>query len=172
MTKGKKGKSPLDTALAFLALKPRTVREVEAHLDKSGFGEHEVQAAVERLRELNYLDDERYAHDFVSSRLSTKPVSRRKLMDQLKRHKLPEELIIRAVSGLTNAVELENARAIAEKYKRQFAKLTRRECDEKVMKRLYARGYDFSVIREIIGEMDFDVGAMEDAMEKEGDEGF
>ena len=44
---------------------------MENYLDGQNYGEYEVYAAVERLKELKYLDDVRYAADFVSTRLAT-----------------------------------------------------------------------------------------------------
>ena len=78
-SKKEKGVSPMDAALGYLARRGRTVREMELYLDGQNYGEYEVYAAVERLKELGYLDDRRYAEEFVRSRLATKPVSRRKL---------------------------------------------------------------------------------------------
>ena len=156
MAKKKSGTSPLDAAFEYLASKPRTIREVELHLDKCDFGEYEIYAAVERLKELNYVNDEKYAHDFIESRLNTKPVSRRKLTEQLKAHKIDDDIISEALEVVTNDVELENARAVAEKFARQFAGLEQRERDNRIMKRLFSRGYDFSTIRDVMGEIDFD----------------
>jgi len=74
----------LSVALYGTVSRPRTVREMENYLDGQNYGEYEVYAAVERLKELKYLDDVRYAADFVSTRLATKPLSRRKLKEQLR----------------------------------------------------------------------------------------
>ncbi len=157
MAKKKMGASPLDEAFDYLASKPRTIREVELHLDKCDFGEYEIYAAVERLKELNYVNDEKYARDFIESRLNTKPVSRRKLTEQLKGHKIDDEIIAAALENVTNDIEISNARAVAEKFARQFEHLEPKERDSRIMKRLFSRGYDFSVIREIMGEIDYDI---------------
>ena len=90
MKKKKTGKSAMDSALDYLTSRPRTVREMENYLDGQNYGEYEVYAAVERLKELKYLDDVRYAADFVSTRLATKPLSRRKLKEQLRTHYLSD----------------------------------------------------------------------------------
>lgn len=138
----------MDAALSYLAAKARTVREMELHLDGKGFGEVEVDGCVERLRELGYLNDEKYAADFVESRLRTKPVSRRKLREQLYNHKLPPEVIDRALLAVTDEIERANAEQVAAKYWRQFEGLEEFDRKTRVMRRLAGRGYDFSLIWE------------------------
>lgn len=67
MKKKKTGKSAMDSALDYLTSRPRTVREMENYLDGQNYGEYEVYAAVERLKELKYLDDVRYAASMSSA---------------------------------------------------------------------------------------------------------
>ena len=55
MKKKKTGKSAMDSALDYLTSRPRTVREMENYLDGQNYGEYEVYAAVERLKELKYV---------------------------------------------------------------------------------------------------------------------
>ena len=85
--------SPMDAALSYLTGRMRTVREVEDKLDDLQYGESDIQATVERLQELNLLNDEEYAREFVRSRLATKPVSRQKLYLDMRAHKLQEDII-------------------------------------------------------------------------------
>ena len=56
----------MDAALSFLTTRMRTVREVEDKLDDLQYGEADVLATVERLKELSLLNDEAYAQEFVS----------------------------------------------------------------------------------------------------------
>lgn len=158
MKKKKTGKSAMDAALDHLTSRPRTVRETENYLDAQNYGEYEVYAAIERLKELKYLDDGKYAADFVSTRLATKPLSRRKLREQLRTHCLSSDDIDAAMEQVTDDTEKANARAVAEKFFRQFEGLEERERRQRTVRRLAGRGYDFGVIREsieeVIGEID------------------
>ncbi len=147
MKKNKVGNTPMDAALKFLTAKPRTVREMEDHLDSLNYGEYEVYQVVERLRELNYLNDEKYAADFVSTRLASKPLSRRKLQEQLYTHKLPKECIEAALSGITAETEAANALQVAEKFARQFEKLPAEEQKNRTMRRLVGRGFAYDASR-------------------------
>ncbi len=146
--------NPMDAALQFLGYRARTVREVERYLDGKQYGEFEVAQVIDRLLELGLLDDERFAGDFVESRLRTKPVSRRHLREQLYGHELPAETIERALQAVDEETERKNAALVAEKYWRQFEALPDRDRCGRVMQRLLGRGYDAELARSIIRALD------------------
>jgi regulatory protein len=139
--------SPMDHALKYLAVKDRTVSEMQTYLDGRDFGEADVDATVERLKELGLLDDRRYAQRFVETRLSSKPVSRRHLYEQLKGHDLPEEYIREAMELADGDTERENALAVARKFARQFRDLEPEKRRMRVLNRLQARGFSYDVAR-------------------------
>lgn len=144
------GRTPMEKAVKFLASRARTVREVELHLDENNFGEYEVYQTVERLKELGYLNDDVFAHDFVETRLNTKPVSRRKLREQMKAHQLEEASIEKAIAEIDDEAELENARKTAEKFIRLLEIDDEFELRDRVYKRLLSRGYETDTIKQAI----------------------
>jgi regulatory protein len=159
----KRGKNSMDAALDFLSVKARTVREVEQKLDELNFGESEVNQTVERLKELNYLNDQKYASDFVDSRLRTKPVSRKKLKEQLYTHLLSKEVIAEAVAAVDDAAEMKNTFSVAEKLQTQFSKLPFDEAKRRVVKRLAARGFTYDCIKICVERLYGDAEGMEEA---------
>lgn len=154
MSKPKKaadtGRTPMDAALRFLGSRARTIREVERHLDSCEYGEVEVYETVERLKDLNLLNDLAYAEDFVRTRLATKPISRAHLREQLLSHETDVEAIEQALSQIDEAAESSSAAAIAQKYARQYARLPEQERDEMVIRRLLARGYSYDDARKAL----------------------
>lgn len=167
MKKKKIGKSALDCAFDYLTAKPRTVREMENKLDSLDYGDYEVYAAVERLKELGYLNDEKYAVDFVNSRLATKPISRRKLREQLYSHHLSKEDIEAALELVTDDIERRNAAMVAEKFYDQFSGIEEEQRKQRTMRRLMGRGYDFYLVRESVEAV---IGAVEYVEEWEEDD--
>ncbi len=162
MSKPKKasetGRTPMDAALRFLGARARTVRETERHLDSCQYGEYEIDQTVERLKELNLLDDDAFAQEFVRTRLATKPVSRAHLRQQLITHETEAGAIERALAQVDEADEMRSAAAIAEKYARQYTRLPEHERNEMVLRRLLARGYSYddarAALRIATGEAD------------------
>ena len=146
--KKKVGNTPMDAALKYLTPKARTVREVERHLDSCNYGEYEVYQVVERLKELNLLNDENYAAEFVRSRLATRAVSRKKLYQQMLSHELPKDIIENALSGVPEETELSGATETAEKFLRQLSSYDEDERRERVLRRLLGRGYDYGIAKQ------------------------
>lgn len=154
MSKPKKasdtGRTPMDAALRFLGSRARTIREVERHLDSCEYGEVEVYETVERLKDLNLLNDLAYAEDFVRTRLATKPISRAHLREQLLSHETDAEAIEKALSQIDEAAESSSAATTAQKYARQYARLPEQERDEMVIRRLLSRGYSYDDARKAL----------------------
>ena len=150
--------SPMDAALSYLTGRMRTVREVENKLDDLQYGESDIQATVERLQELNLLNDEAYAREFVRSRLATKPVSRQKLYLDLRAHKLQEDIIQTVLDELPTETEADNALEVAKKFWRQMSALEEPIRRERVLRRLTSRGFSaeasLAAIREAAEEED------------------
>ncbi len=139
--------SAYDTALRFLTPKARTVREVEMKLDEGDYSEGEIMQTIERLVSAGLLDDEKYARDFIESRLNTKPVSRFRLEQQLKGHYVPNDIIEAALDSLSGDTELENAVKTARKFYDQFQSIEDEETRRRrVYLRLQTRGFSHDTI--------------------------
>ena len=139
--------SAYDTALKFLTPKARTVREVELKLDEGNYSEGEIMQTIERLTDAGLVNDEAYAHDFVASRLSTKPVSKYRLREQLRGHFVPDDIIEAELASLPGDTEQNNAVEVAAKYLRQFANVDdETEKLRRVYTRLKTRGYAHETI--------------------------
>ena len=155
----------MDAALGYLGYRARTVREVERYLDEKQYGEYEIMQVIDRLAELN---DTAFAEEFVASRLRTKPVSRRHLREQLYAHELPREVIDEALSTITDETERANALEVAKKYAEQFASLPREEREQRVTKRVLARGFSYETVKNAMAELSLTASAEDgDAEETE-----
>lgn len=144
---GETGRGPMDAALRFLGARARTIREVERHLDACQFGEVEVYEVVERLKDLNLLNDFAFAEEFIQTRLATKPVSRTRLREQLCALEIDGEALDRALQLVNDEQESKSAALVAQKYARQYEKLPEQERSEMVLRRLLARGYGYDEAR-------------------------
>jgi regulatory protein len=63
----------LQAGARFLEARPRSVAEVRRKLTRLGYRPELVSAAVERLAELGFLDDDAFARSWVESRDRAKP---------------------------------------------------------------------------------------------------
>ncbi|HEY6058391.1 MAG TPA: regulatory protein RecX [Candidatus Limnocylindrales bacterium] len=73
----------VDAGARFLQARPRSAAEVRRRLTVGGYRPELVEAAVERLTELRYLDDEAFARAWVGSRDRARPRGERALRAEL-----------------------------------------------------------------------------------------
>jgi regulatory protein len=82
----------LARAVKLLAAKPRSVAELrERLLEKEWTNEEAVEAALAKLGEYGYLDDERFAFGLASHRVRQKPLGRQRLARDLQMRKVARE---------------------------------------------------------------------------------
>jgi regulatory protein len=81
-------------AVKLLAAKPRSIAELRERLAERCSSKAVIETVIARLREYGYLDDERYALGYASSKVRQQPIGRRRLELSLERKKVD-----RAVAG-------------------------------------------------------------------------
>ena len=62
-----------DKALYYLSMREHCRKELETKLRTKGYNAGEIEAALDRLEEENFLSDARYAEVFIRSRLRKNP---------------------------------------------------------------------------------------------------
>jgi regulatory protein len=99
-----------ESALAFLAYRPRSEREVEDRLARKQLSAGAIAHAVERLRRLGLLDDRAFAHYWVEQRQTHRPRGLRLLRQELSRKGVDREV---GAAALEASVEQEPAEQAA-----------------------------------------------------------
>src|SRR5258706_14033003 len=74
-------------AVKLLAAKPRSIEELRERLAERCWSKSIVETVIARLREYGYLDDERYALGYASSKVRQQPIGRRRLEMSLAKKK-------------------------------------------------------------------------------------
>ena len=77
-------------------------------------------------------------------------MSKRKLYEQLKGHKIPDDVIEEALAEVADETEHENALSVARKFARQFKGLPMEERLRRVGLRLAGRGYEFDEVKAVL----------------------
>jgi regulatory protein len=128
----------LDAAGKALARRDRSVRGLEAELERRGIPEAERVGAVETLERLGYLDDDRYAAARAEA-LAARGHGNEAIRFELAREGLGEERAAAALAGLADEVE------------RAGRLCTRPEPPRKTAARLERRGFSSETIESILG---------------------
>ena len=72
------------SALHFLGSRPRSTTEVQRNLQEKGFADEAIAAAIARLLEHHYLDDEEFARYWLDNRSRFRPRSARAIRYELR----------------------------------------------------------------------------------------
>jgi len=157
-------------ALAFLAYRPRSEREVRDRLRQKGYGPEAVDSAVARLEGWRYLDDADFARRWVENRATHKPRGRRLLEQELRQKGVDRE----TARGILDESELDEAAAaldLARAKLRAYAGEEPAVARRKLAAVLARRGYGFDVVRPVLERLFGDEEAFAGEPEPEPDEG-
>ncbi|MCM0081256.1 recombination regulator RecX [Geomonas sp. Red32] len=143
-----KERSPLDSALRMLTLRDHSEAELSRKLREKGFEEQMVVDTVARLKELRYLDDARFAHQFAAAAVRNGRGYGVRLKMELARRGVSPAI----VSEVMDEIEAEHGEQelIAEMMERRFASFDPESATEKERRRiigyLQRKGFSLSAI--------------------------
>jgi regulatory protein len=135
-------------ALNYVALRPRSVWEVQEYLRRKESPAPLTEHITNKLIGLGLLDDQKYAQMFVHDRTLLRPTSRRKMIMELRKKRLSEE-VIQLTFEAEPTDDLTALREIVAK-KRQLTKYKNNEL--KFMQYLARQGFGYSDIKQVLGE--------------------
>lgn len=144
-----KNKSEVDKAynncLNLIVRRKRSKWEIEQYLKRKSIDQDVVNDIVKRLEENNWLDDLEFARAWVNNRRLLKPISKRRLWQELKAKRVDESSIKTALSeDLT-----EERKVLAELVERK-QKQTRYQDKQKLMAYLLRQGYSYDDVKSVI----------------------
>ena len=135
-------------ALNYVALRPRSVGEVQEYLRRKDSPAPLIEQITNRLLGLGLLDDTKFARMFVHDRALLRPTSRRKMIMELRKKRVPEE-VIQLTFETEPTDELSALRDIVAKK----GQLTKYKNDQlKFMQYLARQGFNYSDIKQVLGE--------------------
>ena len=107
-----------DKAVQLLAARPHFRRELEGKLARRSYPPEEIEAALERLADQGYLDDNETAKAFIEGRLARGSEGRSRLKAELVKRGASSEAIDGVLSELAPEDDLPAAREAAAKWAR------------------------------------------------------
>jgi regulatory protein len=134
-------------AVKLLAAKPRSVAELRERLLERCSSKAVVETVIARLREYGYLDDEKFAVGYASSKVRQQPIGRRRLEQSLARKKVERAVADEALDQVfaeTSEEELIN-RAIEKRTRLRGKPQTRAEA-KSLFDYLLRQGFPFELV--------------------------
>jgi regulatory protein len=129
----------LQTALRYLAPRPRSEHEVRQRLQRSKHSDEVIEAVLERLRAHALVDDAAFTRYWVEQRQTFRPRGARLLRAELRQHGIRAD----PAPGLDPEADAYRA---AVRRARQSAQLDRTTFGKRIGQFLARRGFDWDVI--------------------------
>ncbi len=141
-----------ERAVKLLAAKPRSVAELrERLLEGKGVRTNKsiVETVIGRLREYGYLDDERFAFSYASSKVKQRPIGRRRLQRDLKLKQVENSVADEALELVYAETPEEQLidRAIEKRIRLRGRPKTRAEA-KSLFDHLLRQGFGFELVSE------------------------
>ncbi len=134
------------TAMRALDQRMQTGKELRTRLLRKGFEIAAIDAALEKLTEYGYLNDERFAELWIENRLAHRPRGKRMLEQELRQKGIDREIVQESVANM----EIDDCAAaldLANKRFRSVQRLPAEEQKKKLTGILARRGFDYGVIK-------------------------
>jgi regulatory protein len=138
-----------DKILRFGSLRPRSKREYEIWLKKHKVHESLHKELFNRLKRLDFLNDEKFAYWWVEQRKNFRPKSVRVLKFELRQKGIDRKIIEKVLSE-TKVDEVSIAKKLVEKKKYKWQKLDEFTARRKKSDYLLRKGFKWNVISQVI----------------------
>jgi len=137
----------MDAALKYLGYRSRTRAQMEEYLAGKDFPADIIAYAVEKLIGYGYLDDGRYAREYMEAKLRDRPLGRVRIKMALRERGIADETIEDILAGYGEDEELDQAIACMRKQIRQrkgkSPEIRKKQCYASLAR----RGFNWEIIQ-------------------------
>jgi regulatory protein len=126
-------------AVKYLGMRACSTDELKARLRLRAARASDIEPTIDRLKEINYLNDERFAESYAANRLGNEGFGRMRVLNDLRGRRVPPKLAEKAVEQVFKGrTEGDLVDAFIERRMPSIAKGGKIE-DDKILARAYAR---------------------------------
>lgn len=143
-----------NSAYRYLTIRPRSRRELADKLRDREFSDHIVDAVLEHVTRLGYLDDGKFAAQWAAGRIRGRGFGRRRLEQELRTKGISRDIIKVTLDTLfEEAPEAKTARKEAEKKLRTLTRFEPEVRRRRLAGFLERKGFSSEIIRTILRTM-------------------
>lgn len=129
-----------NAALKYIAMRSRSEWEIASYLSRKGADDALQQKILNKLSEYGYVDDEKFALSWVENRRLLRPISLRKLQQELQLKRVPKPIIEKVLKE-DGADEQSALKALIAKKRSRYPE------DIKLMQYLSRQGFGYDDIK-------------------------
>lgn len=141
----------------YLKFRPRTEKEILDYLKKHSvkfkFSEEDIQGALERLRELKFVNDKDFIAWYIEQRQRGRPKGKSVLAQELALKGVPRDLIQEFFEDNPQDEEKSCLEALSRKW-RSYERFDVKTRQQKAANYLLRRGFSYSIIKNAVARME------------------
>jgi regulatory protein len=140
--------------LRWCTYRDRCISEVRLKCKELGLDTNQTEKIISRLIDENFLNELRFASQYVHSKSAVKKWGRQKILFELKRKKIDPDIIDNALSGIEDASYQQTLYQLAEK---KWSSLKEPHPGKKKLKLrayLHQKGYTVHDIQQVMNQLD------------------
>lgn len=135
--------------VSLIYARPRSEREIVTKLKLKKLEPEEIEALVTKLKKAELLNDQRFAEWWVEGRKNSKPISKRKLQNELSQKGIRADISQEVITNnFSDDDELQSLKKLIEKKKDKYAD------QQKLMAYLASKGFGYSEIKKALSPED------------------
>lgn len=138
-----------DRILNLLSYRMRSEWEIVTYLQRKQCPDVYITQVCNKLQTLGYINDEDFARNWISGRRALKPISRRKLTQELQQKRIPRQIIDRVLQE--DRVVVDETATLRDLIAKKQSRYPDRN---KFMQYLARQGYGYHDIRQALDEID------------------
>ena len=138
--------------IKHISYKQRTCKEVSDKLRDLEYVPSQIEEAIDKLIEMGFLDDQKYAEEFVDTR--QKRYGRKRIFLELRKRGITEQVAENALDSFLDIdAGYEQALEMARKKYAQCEGLETQKAAARIQGMLLRKGYSYDVVNTIIKEL-------------------
>ncbi len=144
-----------DKVLNYIDYKPRTKKEIKDYLKKKDVSIDSINNIIDRLIKIRFLDDERYAKDFINEAIRNYkgPIIITHQLDELG---IEKNIINKYLVEYTKEIEYNNALVVGSKYQKTVKNHPEKKQRELIYSKLLRAGYSYEISNKVINTLEYE----------------
>ncbi|MBU9719859.1 MULTISPECIES: recombination regulator RecX [Bacillaceae] len=143
--------------LNYLSYRMRSEKEVLQYMKDQEVGEEEARRLLDRLQDLNLLDDRAFAEAFVRTKKNTQKKGPLLIEQELYQKGISQKDIDHALKEYPEEEELENAIKTASKKQTSYKKEGNRQRKQKLLQFLMQRGFSNGIAKQAVDKCEAEI---------------
>ena len=137
-----------NACIKYIGVRIRSAKEISDYLKRKNLTDEDINYIIEKLVEEKYLDDNHFCACFIKDKLKFTTMGEYKIIYELKKHNISEEIIAANNHLITDDILIEKIDKIITKQINSNHKLDKQKLRNKLYNHLLASGYTSSRVVE------------------------